>query len=305
MNLFTGPGLIGDGCTRNGSSAGAVLIDLDDSAGDEEDEPVGNGSHSTNNGGTNGDTENMDTDDSAVPNGSSFSLESMEVEEMDEDVLIATKMSASFRTSFLSKVADGKKDDKSKIKENLSNLQSLWLEVYTTFHNRLWPVCFAMKNKISKTSSEDIGFETKFTCECLQSKYNQWFVESRTIKEEVDRNVRGLLLNSLLANKRITELETSITSPDKTILKFRCHVVVTFSDSGDAIAKMTLKKVSGILPNKKIKVVKKAFKEYFEEFEAAHIDEWTPSKKKVKKEKAVASYWTEIGPEATGGQNGN
>lgn len=239
-------------------------------------------------------SEPMDTDEQgeASTNG--------EVQSIDEPITIESKISDEFREKFLEKVKQQDKtsikDDKKAVKKNLLKLQTHWLDVYVDFHNKLWPLCFLMSNRSLKVNRNEVGFEAKFSCECMNSKHNDWLgrtCKKEKLDEKVDEFLK-LITGVADASKRLD----SISDSKVNILKFKCHIVVSFSDSGNTFARMKLEHIRGTDVHRKMKIVQRVFKRLFLEFERDQINNWSPVVKKEKEsnrqKNTSNTSWTEI-----------
>lgn len=247
--------------------------------------------------------------DDAAP-GVEANEESSSEDDEDYSVEFSTDMSAEFQKQFLdkSKQKSGK-DDKKSVAKNLKQLGSLWLDVFVAFNNKLWPCCFMMSNKIKKTNINEIGFEAVFHCDCLNSKRNDWLEnlpdtrkEQRELAKSKIEKFLEIISDEDACEKKLqglSKLKSCEEKNKRTLLKFKCHMIVTYSDNGAAKATLKFEEIKGRKKIRKMDTVVDVFKLLFKEFEKNQIEEWSPKQKIVSREVQNDGVkkerkWTEI-----------
>lgn len=289
--LKLGTAIVGVGNTEVGSSREAVLIELSDDS---------NSDHGEGNGKSNGnDVEDMEVDEAPTLSKSDNDVaptaeESSSEDDEDYTVEFSSDMSDEFQKQFLAKSRQKKgKDDKKSVAKNLKQLGSLWLDVFVAFNNKLWPCCFMMSNKIKKTNINEIGFEAVFNCDCLKSKKNEWLTslpdsrrEQRVLARTKIEKFLEIISDDDACEKKLQALSKLKSCEEKNtrpLLKFKCHMIVTYSENGAAKATMKFEDIQGKKKIRKMNTVVEVFKLLFKEFEKNQIEEWSPNQKIVNK----------------------
>ncbi|CAL8069575.1 unnamed protein product [Orchesella dallaii] len=266
--------LIGYGTEEEGSSKEPICIELsDECSGDETQMDVKEGS----------------ADNKGVHNGNGSDSAEMEV-----DYSITTEMSSTFSKTFLSKLKPEKKgDNKKNVRENIRFMGKTWMDLYLEFHNKIWPICFSMrntdvdiKNKPNSNDTDEI-LEVSFRGECLMSgsKDNDWLAKSKSLCKDNDarkefvlekvNEFHEILMNETLCNRKLTQLSTcSIQDEKKCLLSFSCAITVSYNRKG-AKAELSFSNIEGKSLNTKMRLVTSIFKKLFKKYEKMRIDKWS------------------------------